>query len=135
MPTKAYRVVDNWSYTLQESDMVSGNFPTTTTTLNVGTQLADRIKDATVLEPYLATFKAFSTGLLEIVEIVSANSGTGVINMVRAINGINTSVYSPGEKLEIYIPSLLIKQIISGDRILTDGSNVLVGDNGNVLSI
>lgn len=121
---KGYRVIDNWSFVLTSTLGVG------VTTLDVGTTLAGRIQDATVYEPYIGTFFGAVTGI-EIVEIIGANATTGVISMSsRPFVG---SIKDIGDRLEIRIPARLLNSIFSSDRILTNGTDVLVDQDGNVL--
>lgn len=135
--TKGYRFYDNWSYVLDASNMDSiGNtvFGSASTSINVGASMADKLKDATALEPYLATLVRPVVGELEIVEIVAANGTTGVLTLVRGVQDSGFSFNCEvGNKLEIRVPSMLLRAISSGERLLSNGSEVLFGRYDDIL--
>lgn len=97
---------------------------------------AAKISGASATDFYLLTLED-DQGNREIVRCTAANGTSGELTVTRAQEGFSARNWPNGSLIEARVTAQTLRDLedaqFDPDSILTDGSNVLVGSDGNVL--
>jgi hypothetical protein len=121
--------------------VIAAALPIGTLTISIPDAQAQRIPATpSPQEPlYLTLFDTATPGKFEIIRLIGLNSGTPgagppvIYDCERAVEEYAEQDWPIGATFESRITAALTREL-HPDSILTDGANVLIGANGNVLT-
>lgn len=120
--------VNNWRTALTAQALAGDG------TMTVPAADAALISNASAEDFYLLTLEDDQDNR-EIVRVTAANGVTGEMTVMRAQEGFSARDWPSGTLIEMRVTAQTLRDLqFDPDDILTDGSNVLVGNDGNVLT-
>ncbi|HSH29958.1 MAG TPA: hypothetical protein VK971_08650 [Thiohalobacter sp.] len=120
--------VNNWRTALTAQALAGDG------TMTVPAADAALISNASAEDFYLLTLEDDQDNR-EIVRVTAANGVTGEMTVTRAQEGFSARDWPSGSLIEMRVTAQTLRDLqFDPDDILTDGSNVLVGNDGNVLT-